>query len=342
MTSSEAMVVGALHEIGVGVTDTEDAIDYWRSFGYRPGPDGKLSAPQAEQLYGVNSALKSTRLLHQDADHGLLRLMQWDEPTGDGLNMARLRTKGNRWGVHKTDDVMTLLNHAEVLAQQGAPVNLLGPIINAHVGGYDGPPARPFREPLVCLRELQIFQPLYQLMITKRYNLELPLYGQIDATSLFRSSQVCHAATVNAEPDLTPFAFYDEVLGLKRMSLLEVPYIPGNIATIMFDLEEGDTLSVIDFDELRSEQPFDQQRSGRLRIFNISSTREEEDRLADSRPGKLGYSLYTYRVNDVDGMRDKAHAAGATEVTGIVEDEFGQRAFSFCAPDGYFWTLMAA
>ena len=51
-------------------------------------------------------------------------------------------------------------------------------------------------------------------------------------------------------------------------------------------------------------------------------------------------SLYTYRVDDLDGYRDRIHASAAQDVTEIGADEFGDRSFSFTAPDGYFWTLI--
>ena len=59
-----------------------------------------------------------------------------------------------------------------------------------------------------------------------------------------------------------------------------------------------------------------------------------------SRPGALGLSLYTYRVNDLEGYRRQIVASQASHVTSIRTDEFGQSAFSFRAPDGYDWTLV--
>ena len=110
----------------------------------------------------------------------------------------------------------------------------------------------------------------------------------------------------------------------------------------MFDLAEGDSLTMIDFDDVRSEPPLDRQRSGRLRVFNVESKNEVADRRDDAKPGNLGYSLYTYRTDNLQDMRAKLNGSGAKQVTEIVADEFGQQAFSFLAPDGYFWTLIAA
>ena len=49
---------------------------------------------------------------------------------------------------------------------------------------------------------------------------------------------------------------------------------------------------------------------------------------------------YTWRVYDVAEARFRAVAAGASNVTQITADEFGDQAISLSAPDGYFWTLV--
>jgi uncharacterized glyoxalase superfamily protein PhnB len=44
----------------------------------------------------------------------------------------------------------------------------------------------------------------------------------------------------------------------------------------------------------------------------------------------------------VEGLWKLVQAGGATQVTDVLPDEFGGRAFSFVAPDGYSWTLVQA
>jgi uncharacterized glyoxalase superfamily protein PhnB len=41
-------------------------------------------------------------------------------------------------------------------------------------------------------------------------------------------------------------------------------------------------------------------------------------------------------------MWKRVHGGGATSITDVLPDEFGERAFSFVAPDGYSWTLVQA
>ena len=82
-------------------------------------------------------------------------------------------------------------------------------------------------------------------------------------------------------------------------------------------------------------------RSGRLKVCRFPDL-ELKDRMDHSRPGSLGASVYTLRVRGLDAYKERVAAGGATEVTEIVENEFGERSFSLVAPDGYFWTLIEA
>jgi hypothetical protein len=53
---------------------------------------------------------------------------------------------------------------------------------------------------------------------------------------------------------------------------------------------------------------------------------------------------YTYRVQGIKTYFYRIRASNAQQVTIIVNNEFnefGEMSFSFIAPDGYFWTLVA-
>ncbi|MHC5821996.1 MAG: VOC family protein, partial [Nostoc sp.] len=65
-----------------------------------------------------------------------------------------------------------------------------------------------------------------------------------------------------------------------------------------------------------------------------------ESRFEAAQPGSLGMSLYTYRVKGIQEYCDRIKASIAQKVTEIISNEFGEKSFSFVAPDGYFWTLL--
>jgi hypothetical protein len=68
-----------------------------------------------------------------------------------------------------------------------------------------------------------------------------------------------------------------------------------------------------------------------------------DDLRALSRPGCLGYSLYTWRVDDLAAMRERLTTTPGVTATGaILPDEFGCDSLGFTAPDGSPWVLQQA
>jgi catechol 2,3-dioxygenase-like lactoylglutathione lyase family enzyme len=335
--------VGGLYELCVGVPDLAESIAYYERFGCRAGRFGTLDAASALALYGVDSALRSVRLHHLDADHGLVRLMQWERPRNDGLGIdPNLRCVGSRWGVRLTTSVLNVANHAARARELGQPIEVIDPIL-AVIGEITGEAAaRPFAEPIVGVREMVVIQPYYRQVFFERFGYQSPLYGRVDAACVMQTSQHTHAGLMIANDDHQVLRFYDEVLGLKRWFDAERPYEQATGSRTIFGLEPGETHWMVDFDDPRSGHSLDERRSGKLKVVRFAKSSRIADKLDRSRPGCLGYSLYTWRVNDLEGMWKRVQASGATAVSDVRTDEFGTRAFSFVAPDGYSWTLLQA
>ena len=333
--------VGGLYEVCIGVPDLASALAHYESFGCRAGRFGSLGAAQAKALYGVDSGLRSLRLHHLGADHGLVRLMQWERPLNDGLGLDDdLRCIGSRWAVRLTANVLNIANHAQRARECGEPARIIDPIL-AVIGEVTGDQSpRPFADPLVGVREMVLIQPLYRQVFFERFGYESPLYGRINPHCLLQTSQHTHAGMMFVGDDHQVLRFYDEVLGLKRWFDAERPYSQATGSRKIFGLEDGETHWMVDFDDPRSGQSLAERRSGKLKIVRFGTRSRLADKRDRSRPGCLGNSLYTWRVNDIEGMWKRVQAGGATSVTDVQPDEFGTRSFSCVAPDGYFWTLV--
>ncbi len=333
---SKAVVSAGIHDIGVGVTAELLAgqLTFWRSLGYEPAQRGHLPAEHAEPLYGVASALDSTLLRHLQAPQGLVRLMCWDRPVGPGLQMAGLRTRGTRWSVHKTDDLLTVNSHAQTLRLQGREISIAGPVINAR-SARPLEAQRPFESEVPCSYNLQIFQPLSQVVIMQRQHIDTSGYGTINPGALLRTSQACHLAIVIDGFHEAYARFYEQALGLRRSGVVRLGYEPTSVATIMFDLQPGEVLTEIDLDDPCGPGA----KPGRLRLFFVEGHEPLPDATRLAEPGNLGYSLYAYRTRDVHGVRDRVISAGAAMVTQILHDEFGLPSFCFRSPDGYYWQI---
>jgi hypothetical protein len=333
--------VGGLYEACVGVHDLVESIAYYEAYGCRVGPIGLFDAAQARALYGVDSALRSVRLLHQQADHGLVRLMQWDRPLNGGLGIGpNLRCVGSRWGVRVTDSALGIVNHAQRAREGGEALTLIEPVL-AVIGEVSGVRrSKPFRDAIVGVREMVLLQPLYRQVFFERFGYESPHYGQVAAHSLLRTSQHTHFGLMIAHDDAHVLDFYDEVLGLKRMLDEHVPYDNATGSRSIFGLEPGEGFHMVDFDDPRSGHSLAERRSGKLKCVRFAANARIDHRLDRSRPGCLGYSGYSWRVREIESMHRRVSAAGARRVSDVLADEFGTRCFTFDAPDGYAWLLL--
>ncbi|MGC1216973.1 MAG: VOC family protein [Phormidesmis sp.] len=338
MTTSAHPIQG-LYEVCIGVADPEPQLQYWAQFGYAVGAEGRLSADCSQRLYGVESAVRSLRLTHQSADHGLIRLMAWESPVNEGLGLSSMRVRGNRWATALTADVMTLWNHAEVAAKAGEAIKIVPPKWTLI---YPIPQGRPFFDSPIGARELCVTQPLTRQVLFQRFGYSVPDYGQINPDSALLASQVTHMGMIVQDDSQETLRFYDEVLGLLRVQdALESTYETSTGGKYIFEMNPGERFWVTAFDDPRSSATdWQAARSGRLYIVRFPEALDLPIAYEKSRPGCLGMSLYTYRVGDLAGYRDRIHTSAAKNVTDIVTDEFGDRSFSFTAPDGYFWTLV--
>ena len=331
--------IEGIYEVCIGVTEPKAMVQYWSQFGYKIGLEGELSASKAQDLYGVNSALHSLRLYHQDADHGLIRLMVWENPTNEGLQLTPMKVKGNRWGTSLTADVLNILNHAEKAKKDGLPIEYINPQWTVIYQTENG---RPFIDTLVGVREMMLLQPLTRQVFFQRFNYNVPNYGAIAPNTTFQTSQITHMGMVIQDDSKETLRFYEEVLGLLRtQDDLESTYENAPGGRPIFDLQPGERFWVTSFDDPRSSATdWKLARSGRMYIIRFPEEIELESRFSQAQPGALGMSLYTYRVRGIKEYFNRVKNSKASQVTEIIPNEFGEESFSFVAPDGYFWTLI--
>jgi uncharacterized glyoxalase superfamily protein PhnB len=331
--------ISGLYEVCVGVTDPLPQIRYWETFGYRIGPIGELKAEEARALYGVDSNLRSIRLLHQDADHGLVRLFVWEKPANEGLGLARLITPGSRWTSTLTRDVLQLFNHAEAAARTGSPISVVPPQWSQI---YNLGKPEPFTGEAIGVRELIVLQPFSRQMFFERFGYDVPRYGRIHDAAKFKTSQITHNGLVFQSDDAEAVKFYGDTLGLK-LAGVETHQTYEKLdegSRNLYAMKPGDEYYGTTADNPLSGRTPDSSVSGRLLLRRIPSRVKDQNLIERSRPGSLGYSLFTYRVTDINAYHAKVKASRATKVTAVMKNEFGEPSFSFIAPDGHSWTLI--
>ena len=331
--------ISGLYEICIGVTDPLPQIRYWETLGYRIGPIGELKSEEARALYGVDSRLRSIRLLHQDAEHGLVRLLVWEKPLNEGLGMTRLITPGSRWTSTLTRDVLQLYNHSELAAKSGAPISVVPPQWSQI---YNLGKPEPFTGEAIGVRELIVIQPLTRNMFFERFGYDVPRYGKINEGSKFKTSQTTHNGLVFQSDDPSVVNFYGEVLGLKLVNVEQHQTYEklDEGSRNLYAMKPGDEYYGTTVDNPLSGRTPDSAVSGRLLLRRIPSRVKDQNLIERSRPGSLGYSLFTYRVTDIAAYHAKVKASRATNITAVLKNEFGESSFSFTAPDGHWWTLV--
>lgn len=332
--------ISGIYEVCIGCQDSTTQIEYWQQFGYRLGETGELSATKANNLYGVTSAVKSVRLYHQDSDHGLLRLMQWEKPTNEGLQMLSMKMTGTRWGTAVTNDILNILNHVDEAKKAGFPVKYIYPQWDV-IYNRDRK-IRPFVDTAIGVREMMLMQPLTRQIFFQRFNYTLPYYGTINEGCTFKTSQFTHAGIVVQDDSRETLRFYEETLGLLRVrDDDETTYESSETARQIFELQPKERFSVTTFDDPRSSKTDLQAvRSGRIYLIRFPETIKLESCFEKSQPGCLGMSLYTLRVRDIEDYFHRIQTSNAQKFSEIETNEFGERSFSFVSPDGYFWTLL--
>jgi len=342
---SRPHAIGGVHEACFGVPDIDAAVAYWQAFGFRAGKREQLSAAQAKRLYGVDSSLVSLRLSHQATDHGLVRLMCWERPLGAGIGVAPLRAHGSRWVGQFTRNMLDISNHARVALKQGQPLLEIAPSfidLSAYNPAlFGGKPPRPFTDQVIAVREYTLIQPLWRQAFLQRFNYDSALLGSIDDEAMLPASQIVNASFMIASDEPGVFDFYRDVLGLKAVGVQEVPWEQAMASRAVFDLREGECHWCHTFEEPRSGATNDSRRSGRLYLFRFPSSSALPDRQAGSQPGHLGCTLYTWRVRDVEAMRQACLTAGC-HCGEVLADEFDVQSFRCVAPDGMTWVFQQA
>ncbi|MDE5073036.1 MAG: hypothetical protein O4806_14725 [Trichodesmium sp. St5_bin8] len=207
--------ISGLYEIVIGITvdDKSNLINYWDKFGYTVNLSGNLHAETAKKLYGVDSNLHSLRLQNKVTDRSLVRLMVWDNPINQGLELSPLKVVGSRWGTSLSLDVFNVANHAEDGQAIKLPIYYISPqrnLINRPEN------FKPFYQANPCVHEMVLIQPLTRQVIFQRHDYHRPNSGIVNLDSHFKASEFVHAGLiVNCEHKALDF--YDQVLGLVRV-----------------------------------------------------------------------------------------------------------------------------
>ena len=318
-------VVSGLHEFVFSAhqSNRERLLAFWGGLGFKPDVEGALSASDAEALYGHGAALASIRLRHSGCaahETGLVRLQCWEDLAGEGLGAHKPLVTGSRWMGMYTADILEL---RDSLKDYNLDANdrWLSELVSAPLA--NPPPAVTWDSPFVGLRETLYFDPDGRVAFIQRSGFDRTGFGTIGMSLPYKNSEGSHANVVQASRSFDT-DFYKAVFGLES-----APYGEAH--------DSGDEPPTQRALRLEAGQLFRVERlrapgcpSGYLQVY--SPYFDTDDRRALSQPGQQGLSAYSYRVPSVDAEA----LPGVTDYR-AGQNEFGEPACTFRAPDGYSW-----
>jgi hypothetical protein len=323
--------ISGVYEAIIATNDAPFHLKYFAEFGFAPVDSGTLTKEQALKLYNVSSALKSYRLQNGSIDsHGLIRLLFWEKPLGNGVGYCEPETIGSRMLVMKTNDIVRLTDIFKMLRfekqQKWLPTEPLfdDPLRINKNGETDF-----FKRP-VGVRENAVYGEYFTHVFFQRYGYEIPGYGTIHEQTPLKTSELTHHDWFIKVDSMQQLMYLQTALGLKaeRPPEIDGDNLKGPKAVFM--MRDGYTHWYQGFVSPNN-------ICGKLKFFMPRGPKP--DYSAHQRIGELGLTLHSFYTKKLDYvyMLVRRHGLKPSE---IVKDEFGERSFVFRGPEGASWQII--
>lgn len=323
--------ISGVYEVMHAVKDARYAIDYFREYGFRVVDSAAISAPEAQKLYGVNSALKTYRLQNGGIDsHGLLRLWVWEKPLGEGVGYAVPETIGQRMAVMKTGDILRLYDLYGTLRDNKQLWLPTEPIAD-DLFGLNKPDKISFFKRPVLVRENAVYGDFFTHVFFQRYGYEIPGYGTIDPSTPLKTSEFTHHDWIINAPSLEVVSYLSSALGLRAEGPPEINGDWQKGPKRVFMMETGYTHWYQGFVSPNN-------ICGKLKFFIPRG--EKPDRSAHQRVGELGMTMHSFFTPKLDMVYDLVRKDGRLTATPIQKNELGERSFNFRDSAGVSWQII--
>lgn len=322
--------ISGVYEVMLGTDDASYAIKYFADFGFKVVSEGEISAEEAERIYGVRSKLKSYRLQNGSIDsHGLLRILEWEKPLGNGIGYAPVETIGSRISVMMTHDIFRLHDIYKTARDVGKKMWLPTEPIADDLFGLNTGEKDFFNRPIL-VRENAVYGDFFNHIFFQRYGYEIPGYGTIESDTPLKTSEFTHHDFVIEADDMSQMSYLSTALGLKAE---EEPALDGDWLKgpqRVFQMEPG-------FSHWYQGFVSPNNICGKLKFFipRANKTNKSENQ----RIGEKGitlHSFYTPKLKMVHELVNE-HELNPTQ---IIENEFNERSFVFSDTAGVSWQII--
>jgi hypothetical protein len=306
-------------------------LKYFAEFGFRVVDSAQFSRRFCMQLYGVPSALKSYRLQNGETDsHGLIRLLVWEKPLGNGVGYSEPGTVGSRMFVMKTKDVMRLADIFTMLRSNNNEKWLVtepvfdDPLHIRQKGETD------FFRRQAGVRENAVYGEYFTHVFFQRYGYEIPGYGTIADSTPLKTSELTHHDWFIKVDSMQQLMYLQTALGLQAeaVPVIDTDSLPGPKA--VFVMRNGYSHWYQGFVSPNN-------ICGKLKFFMPRQAKPNHS--AHQRIGELGLTLHSFYTDKLDLVFALVSNHGLNPGF-IRRNEFKERCFVFTGPEGASWQII--
>jgi hypothetical protein len=325
--------ISGVYEVMVGGTEAQKSylIRYFGEFGFIVKDSANYTAAQASELYGVESKLQSFRLQNGAIDsHGLLRILIWDKPTGEGVGYVQPETIGQRMAVMKTNDIIRLVDIYKNERTNGEKWLPIDPIFDDPLRIKANQKANFFDRPL-GVRETAVYGDFFTHVFFQRYGYTIDGYGTITDKSPLQTSEFTHHDFM-IKGDIDAITrYYSEALGMKpeqKEKSIDGDWLKG--PKQVFQMPDGYSHDYRGFVSPNN-------ICGKLKFFVPRAPKP--DRSAHQRIGALGMTLHSFWTPKLQMVYDLIVKQNI-KPSKIIKNEFAENSFVFIGPDGVAWQII--
>ena len=322
--------ISGVYEVVVGATEKDYALNYFKDYGFTLKDSAKLSAQKANAIYNVPSAVSIYRMQNGSIDsHGLLRVMIWEKPIGEGVGYAAPETIGQRMAVMRTNDIFRIVDIYKAARKGGQKWLPIDPVAD-DLFDLDSKTKKDFFKRPVQVRETGIYGEFFNHVFFQRYGYHIPGYGSIEKTTPLKTSEFTHHDFIIELDSMEQMSYLSTALGLKAEA---EPSIDGEWQDgprVVFQMTPGYSHWYQGFVSPNN-------ICGKLKFFIPRAPRP--NRSAHQRLGEPGITMHTFYTPKLKMVHDlvKAHQLQPSK---IQHNEFKESSFIFKGPEGSTWQII--
>ncbi len=322
--------ISGVYEVMLGTDDADYAKKYFYDFGFRVVDSAQIDAKKAKEIYGVASKLTSYRLQNGAIDsHGLLRILEWENPLGDGVGYVPVETIGQRMAVMMTQDIFRLFDIYKTARDVGKkPWFATEPIADDLFGLNSG--EKDFFNRPVLVRENGVYGEFFNHIFFQRYGYEITGYGTINKDTKLRTSEFTHHDFIINATSMDQMEYLSTALGLKAEA---EPSVDGDWLKgprRVFKMEPGYSHWYQGFVSPNN-------ICGKLKFFIPRG--DKTNKSSNQRIGEKGITLHSFYTPKLKMVHQlvKEHGLHPSE---IQKNEFKEASFVFSDTAGVSWQLI--